>query len=114
MKNKINIRNRILKKFKSNPTLELKNRIKHLNSEIKLFYYSNKRFAVRKGLLPGNSKSLWWAVSIAKDIGHPTIPNNMLSNNVNVSGQEISEHFAKFFKKKVEDIVTEINVDNNV
>ena len=114
MKNKINIRNRILKKFKSNPTLELKNRIKHLNCEIKLFYYSNKRFAVRKGLLPGNSKSLWRAVSIAKDIGHPTIPNNMLSNNVNVSGQEISEHFAKFFKKKVEDIVTEMNVDNNV
>jgi hypothetical protein len=38
----------------------------------------------------------------------------MLSNNVNVSGQEISEHFAKFFKKKVEDIVTEMNVDNNV
>jgi hypothetical protein len=38
----------------------------------------------------------------------------MLSNNVNVPGQEIPERFAKFFKKKVEDIVTEMNVENNV
>ena len=57
--------------------------------------------------LPGNSKSLWKAVKIAKNVGYTPIPQNMTLNNVDVSGQNIAECFASFFDKKVGNIVRE-------
>ena len=41
---------------------------------------SDTEFSVRKGILPGNSKSLWKAVKIAKNIGYSPIPNNKKVN----------------------------------
>ena len=38
----------------------------------------NKRRRVRKGIIPGNSKSLWKAVNIAKDVNSNEIPTKML------------------------------------
>ena len=53
------------------------------------------------GILPGNSKSLWKAVKIAKNTGYSIIPNNMKLNNVDVFGQNIAEQFAGFFENKI-------------
>ena len=97
VKNKINKRNRLLRNFKKNPSLDLKRKICDLNCEIRSHFFYKKKFAVRKGILPGDSKSLWKAVKIAKNTGHTIIPNNMMLNNVKVSGQDIAEHFARFF-----------------
>ena len=36
--------------------------------------FSNKKKQVRKNIVPGNSKSLWNAVKIAKDINVSPIP----------------------------------------
>ena len=61
--------------------------------------------------MPGNSKSLWHAVKIAKNIGHSTIPNNMTLNNGPVTGHDIPQHFPEFFDKKVSDIVSSTAVN---
>ena len=43
IKRKLNIRKRLLKNFKRNPTLELKARLKNLNFEIRTHYFSEKK-----------------------------------------------------------------------
>ena len=43
VKNKLNLRNRLLKHLRIRPTLELKNRIKNLNFEIKTHFYSETK-----------------------------------------------------------------------
>ena len=114
IKNKINVRNRLLKQFKNNGSIEIKTRIQNLNAEIKGHFYSRKKFEVRRGILPGNSKSLWKAVNIAKDQAQPRIPKNMTFNDQNVTGAEISECFGEFFSSKVGNIVRETNVKTGV
>ena len=111
IKNKINKRNRWLKFFKKHPTVELKRKIADLNCEIRSHFFYKKKFSVRKGIIPGNSKSLWKAVKTAKNIGHSPIPSNMKVNNVPVTGQNIAEHFAEFFDNKVKRIVRDTVVD---
>ena len=69
---------------------------------------------MRKGILPGNSKTLWHAVKIAKNQGPPQIPKNVHINNVPVASHEVSESFAKFFKEKVCQIVSSTRVKLSV
>ena len=73
IKSKINKRNKLLNLKKRNSSNELKCRINVLNFEIKQFYLAQKKERVRKGILPGNSKSLWTSVNVAKDVGNPEI-----------------------------------------
>ena len=61
---KRNLRKRLIKQFKRNPTLDLKARIKQLNVEIKCYFFSEKRSKVRRNIIPGNTKSLWRAVNL--------------------------------------------------
>ena len=114
IKNKINKRNRLLKSFRENPSSDLKKSIKQLNCEIKMHYFGAKKMAVRKGILPGNSKSLWQAVKVAKNQGQPFIPQNMQLNNLPVSSHEISEEFASFFESKVNGIVSNTAINHEV
>ena len=87
--------------------MDVKRKISDFNCEIRSHFYYKKRFTVRKGILPGNSKSLLQAVKIAKNRSHPSIPNNMTIGGELVNGHEIAEHFAVFFDKKVVTIVSE-------
>ena len=54
---------------------------------------------MRKGILPGNSKSFWHAVKIAKNVGESIIPNNMSLYNESISSHDISDQFAGFFER---------------
>ena len=65
IKHKINLRNRLLKKLKILPNPDLNKRVKNLNAEIRTYFHGQKKKKVRKGIIPGNSKSLWDAVKIA-------------------------------------------------
>ena len=112
IKNKINKRNRLLKLFRKNPNLDLKCRISNLNCEIRAHFFQKTKYKVRKGILPGNSKSLWRAVNIAKNNGQNVIPDNMCCENIAVVN--ISESFAEFFEKKVNNIVNQTLVNPNV
>ena len=62
--------------------------------------------------MPGNSKTLWSAVNIAKNNGQNVIPENMCQNNIPV--RNISESFAEFFDKKVSNIVNQTVISANV
>ena len=114
IKNKINKRNRLLKCFKRRPSIELKTRISNLNFEIRTHFFTKKRFNVRKGILPNNSKTLWHAVKVAKNVSESKITSNMSINNIPVSSDEISDRFAEFFERKVLDIVSSTKVNQNV
>ena len=74
----------------------------------------SKRCSLRRSLIPGNSKSLWNAVSLAKDINPNQIPTSMNYNGRNLKPTEISETFACFFDDKVKAIVESCRVDNDV
>ena len=65
---------------------------------------------MRKGILPGNSKSLWHAVNIAKNNTLNVIPDEMLCTYV----VNISESFAEFFNKKVNDIASQTLINPSV
>ena len=62
----------------------------HLNAEIKTIYFTQKRNSVRKGIVPGNSKSLWSAVKIYKDTGTNEIPSNMYLNDKKIPKKEVA------------------------
>ena len=52
---------------------------------------------VRRGILPGNSKTLWDAVKIAKDQNTPTLPENMSVNEIKINNYNLPTEFAKIF-----------------
>ena len=75
-------------------------RINQLNSEIKLHFHGQKTMSIRRKILPGNSKSLWDAVKIAKNINIPTIPEKMYYENTMISKDLLPDTFADYFEKK--------------
>ena len=89
-------------------------RIKNLNLEIRSHFESNKRKKVRMNLIPGNNKSLWTSVKLAKDLNIQQIPDNLTLNNVAIEIQDIPDTFATFFKNKIANIVNESQINYNV
>ena len=87
IKRKFNIRKRLLKKLKRDPTVELKSRIKNLNAEIRSHFHSLKKKAIRQKIIPGNSKSLWNAVNMSKDIVSNCMPFHMT-----IANKPVDEH----------------------
>ena len=114
IKHKMNIRKRLLKQRKRSPTNEIKQKLNFLNHEIKTFYFSQKRNEVRKNILPGNSRSLWSAVNMAKDIGSNEIPSNMYYSDKRIPDGEVANCFAAFFEEKVKKIVKSAIIDPTV
>ena len=111
IKRKLNLRNRLLKLFKNRGTFDLKTRIKSLNAEIRNHFHSIKRKDVRKKIIPGNSKSLWDAVKMSKDIIVNSLPKNMTMNGMPVSEHDRSNSFASFFEEKVRLITDSCIID---
>ena len=116
IKNKINKRSRLLKKLNSNPNSSISTRqeIKTLNKEIKSHFHKLKTNNVRKGIKPGNSKSLWDAVKKAKDCNVNSIPDTLFLNGNKVIQKDQAQVFATFFSNKVKQIVTQSSISNNV
>ena len=92
----------------------LKTKIKDLNIEIKNFFTSQKRLAVRRGITPGNTLSLWSAVKIAKDINVTGLPGVMYLNNIKIPNIILAQKFADFFENKVKTIISEVEISNDV
>ena len=113
-KNKIYLRKRLLKNLDKNPSNELRNRVKNLNFEISHHFQSLKTQSVRRKITPGNSKSLWDAVKLAKNINIQQMPQKMFKNNVPIDDENLPDEFAEFFKSKVQNIVTEQTINNNL
>ena len=83
-------------------------------SLIKQFFYNQKTSRVRRGILPGNSKSLWDAVKIAKNQNTPTLPDIMSVNEINIKKKDLPLEFAKFFSNKIAQITSTTQISNAV
>ena len=114
VKHKINKRKKLLKQRQRTPSNDIKQKLSSLNAEIKTYYFSQKRNAVRKGIMPGNSRSLWSAVNTAKDVGSNEIPSNMYYNEIRIPECEVANCFAAFFVDKVDKIVNSAIIDPTV
>ena len=96
------------------PNEELKSRVANLSTEIKHHFHMSKRSRVRKGIIPGNSKSIWKAMNIAKDINSSEIPTKMYKENVEIHRNDIPECFAEHFSRKISDLLANIEIDDQV
>ena len=114
IKRKLNLRKRLLRSIKTNPTNELRTRINNLNLEIKNHFHCKKSNSVRRNIIPGNSKSLWDAVKISKDINAPKLPETMYLNNLPISNKDLPDSFAESFISKVNSIVDQQTISDNV
>jgi hypothetical protein len=90
-------------KKNKNPTdRALANQIK---KEIRVEVNKTRRDKIRMHIRPGNSKSLWDAVKIAKDEDASSIPPEMSLAGTTKKDEEVAKAFQIHFKKKVEDII---------
>ena len=87
---------------------------KNLNVEIKRHFLIKKANAIRRKITPGNSKSLWHAVKIAKDANIPLLATTMTLNNQQINPKDLPDTFAQFFLNKVSSIVNDQTIDQNV
>ena len=114
IKNAINTRQRILKNYRKHPCLEIKIKIGILDKTIRDFFKTKKTSRVRNGILPGNSKTLWRAVNIAKDINPPKLHSEFIINNLPIPRNNAPDAFADFFSNKVITLTNEAKVNENV
>ena len=114
IKNILNIRQRPLKKFKKSPNTALKARIVSLDTNIKLFYRSEKTSNVRKVIIPGNTQSLWKAVNIAKDQNCQVLPSPMLQFNFEIPPHKLPNTFAEFFENKIKNCLDQTSIKHDV
>ena len=114
VKRKLSLRRRLLCNLKSNPSNALRDRIKNLNCEIKTHFRGCKKLEIRQKIVPGNSKSLWDAVKIAKNVNKPNLPPKLSLNDVEIAPSDLPDTFADFKKNKVHNIVQEQVINNEV
>ena len=81
MKNKLNLRKRLLTRLNITKDLLTKDRITQFNVEIKNHFYSQKRNEIRRALILGNNKILWESVKRAKDLNCKKIPDKITLND---------------------------------
>ncbi len=63
---------------------------------------------MRKKIIPGNNKSLWDAIKIAKDIEPTPLPTTVTKEGINYFGKDVPEAFADFFQSKI------VNLEENL
>ena len=110
----LNKKKRLLKKKSQSQNFTEHLTLKSIGKEIKKIIRHQKTKNVRKGIIPGNSKSLWNAVKKAKDLNFNSIPENMTLNSNNIPIHELPDSFADFFVNKVKTITNECKIDNFV
>ena len=69
---------------------------------------------VRRGILPGNSKSLWDAVKIANDKNVSGLPDTLFKDGVELPNNIIPTAFGDLFYNKVKNITNETLINPNV
>jgi hypothetical protein len=64
--------------------------------------------------MPGNSKSLWTVVRIAKDQNIESFPKTLYRNGIEIPNDNVTEAFADFFDSKVRQLVLDSEIDPNI
>ena len=55
-------------------------------------------------MVPGNSKSLWKAVTNSKNLNYESIPKEIYIGGISVDKNEMHETFADYFSSKITDL----------
>jgi hypothetical protein len=97
----MNIRKRLVKKMREDKSLELRNRVRSIDTEIKGFWNKSKSLQVRRIIKPGNSQSLWKAVNMARDVNLDSLPRSMCENAQEIQREVLPDKFASFFHNKI-------------
>ena len=114
MKTLQNARKNHLKKFKIRPTDILKQKIKQIDFQIKKHFYQEKCKKIRRGILPGNSKSLWTAVRLAKNQNIESFPKNIYENGIKIPDNNVPDRVAEFFDNKVKRLVRDSEIEPSI
>ena len=69
---------------------------------------------MRRGILPGYSKSLWDTVKIAKNKGVEVIPQVLYLNQQEIKKENSQDVFASFFDNKIRAIINSSNINEEV
>ena len=111
VKNWLNVRHRLLKNFNRTKNISIKTQIRSLDQKIRAYFREKRKNEIRKSLRPGDSKSLWKAVRVAKDLNPESIPPNLTHLSTPIPPTLIPDAFADIFDKKVNDIHNESIID---
>ena len=84
------------------------------DSDIKSYYHGLTSKKVRKDILPGNTKSLWNSVKIAKDQSVEPIPQKLYKVGNAVDAKNVCDEFACYFDEKVKNIVETTTINENI
>ena len=113
LKNLLNKKKRLLKKRNQNNFVGHLD-LKSLGNQIRTVIRDEKIAKVRRGIVPGNSKSLWDAVKRSKDINSNNLPDTLTLDGNKVNKNDLPDVFAKFFVDKVNAIVGDCVVSDSV
>ena len=114
IKNKLNVRKRLLCRFKLRKEIVVKSQIDVLNRELKKYFRDLKAHNVKKVIQPGSTKTLWQAVNIAKDTCNSTLPKTLYDGEAEVHQDEVANAFASYFDNKIKNVLEEVTIDENV
>jgi hypothetical protein len=113
-KSLINKHRRLVKKWKQKQLPAHKHEANILKKQIRDEVYKNTKMKIRKHIRPGNAKTLWDAVRIAKDEDTSSIPSKMNWNGREIDKDKIAEKFAEHFRNKVENTIKETSLSSTV
>jgi hypothetical protein len=115
LKSKLNRRGHLLKKRKQHTQQEHeKDEIKALNKYIRNYYHEERRMHVRSKIIPGNNKSLWDAVKIARDIEPTTLPETLTRDGISYDRMAAPMAFSKYFKSKISVLEESATIDEEI
>jgi exonuclease III len=115
LKSKLNRRSYLLNKRKHRTQQDHeKEELKALNKYIRNYYYEERRMHVRSKIIPGNNKSLWDAVKIARDIEPTPLPAMLTRDGINYDRKTAPEAFSKYFKTKISTLEEGTTIDEEM
>jgi hypothetical protein len=114
VKNKLNYRKRLIRRFRSTKNVHTKVILNQVDKDIKQYYNCLRKKNVRKVIIPGCTKSLWKAVDAAKDCAKNNIPSRIFRDGLETEQGKISDEFGRFFDDKIKSALNKINVTDSV
>ena len=114
IKQKINQRKRLLRSFRRSKDENTKVRLDLVDKDVKQFFNRQRANNVRKLIVPGNTKSLWKAVNMAKDTCKNNLPKTLYENGVEIDQDKVADVFGSFFDRKIRTILAEVRINDLV
>ena len=115
LRKNMNRRNYLLKKRKRTSQSDKdKRELEAMNKYIRNYHYEERRQKIRRKIKPGNTKSLWDAVKLAKDIEPTHLPTEMSKDGIIYNRKEMPSAFANHFISKVESLKTDLKISEAV